>query len=112
MWQGLIPYAIVMVIRIKIAVYSEFPYICTQGSDETKHIFLQGRIFGRRVRSIALELSSNSFQCTIGSSKKTSKPNVFISLNDPIIGIKYLNDCDSKTYLDSVEDRANVVCSL
>ena len=49
MWQGLIPCAIVMVIRIKIAVYSEFPYICTQGSDETKHFFLNKDVFSEGV---------------------------------------------------------------
>ena len=71
-----------------------------------------GHIFGRRARSIAPELYPNAVQCTIGSSKKTSKPKVSIYLINPISGIKYLNGSDSETYLVSVEDRSTTICSL
>ena len=66
---------------------------------------VQGRIFGRCASLIAPELSKNPFQCMIGYSENTSKTNISVSLINTIRGIKYLNDCDSKTYSDSVEDR-------
>ena len=73
---------------------------------------VRGRIFGRRTSSIAPKLSSNDLQYMIGSSENTSKQNVLISLINPISGIKYLNDCDSKTYSAYLEYRAMTVWSL
>ena len=73
---------------------------------------VRGRIFGRRTISIALELSSYALQCTIGSSEKTSKLNLFIYLINPISGIKYLNECDKETYSACVDASTMPVCSL
>ena len=73
---------------------------------------VQGLIFGRRASSIAPELSSNALQCTIGSSKRTSEPNVFIYLINAVSRNKYLNDGDKEIHSASVEDSATNVCSL
>ena len=43
---------------------------------------------------------------------KDFKTEKIISLFNPICGIKYLNDCDCKKYLTSVEDRETTVYSL
>ena len=69
-------------------------------------------IFGRHEIPIAQDLSSNNLRCTIGYSKKTSKPNVLVYLMNPIIGNKYLNECDKETYSASLEDSEMTVFSL
>ena len=72
---------------------------------------VRGCIFKSHVISIALELSTNYLQCTISSSKNTSKT-VFISFINHIIGIKSFNDCDIETYSAYVADREMTVYSL
>ena len=44
--------------------------------------------------------------------KKNLKTDILISLINPISGIKYLNDCDRKTYSSYVEDREINMCIL
>ena len=41
----------------------------------------------------------------ISSSEKTSKLRFLIFFINPIIGVKYLNDCNKETYSVYVEDR-------
>ena len=45
-------------------------------------------------------------------SPKITQTKSFVSLINPISGIKFLNDFDSETYSASVEDRSMNVCSL